>query len=115
MSPGRLFIVVPKRDLKIYDTTWGGTRDGDLTDVDYHKHNWFETAREKGYDGIRITDFAQSEDQGNFGHLSIGLFRNTLKDVNIEEVTASHQLIGNAYEKKDWHSPEYKNFKQQNP
>lgn len=115
MAPGRLFIVVPKRDLKIYDTTWGGKRDGDLTDLDYHKHDWFEKAKAAGYDGIRITDFAQSEDEGNLGHLSIGLFRPTLKDVTITEIPATHQLIGNEYRGKDWHSPEYKNFKKQNP
>lgn len=79
-AQGRLLILTPQRDLKIIDTTHGGTREGDLTDVDYHRHDWFEQAQERGYDGIKINDFAQSEDQGNFGHTSYGLFKDTLKD-----------------------------------
>jgi len=111
-AQGRLLIVVPKRDLKIYDTTMGGAREGDLTDLDYHKHNWFQLAMDNGYDGIQINDFAQSDDQGNFGHRSIGLFKHALKDVEIHEIPAQHRDIGNVYrEKNDWHSPEYHNFK----
>jgi hypothetical protein len=99
--------VTPKRDLKIYDATMGGKREPDLMDVDYHRHDWFQRAMSQGYDGIRITDYAQSIDQGNFGHLSIGLFQNTLKDVDIEEIDAQHHPLEKAYQAHDYRSPEY--------
>ena len=109
-AEGRLFIVKPKRDLKIYDTTEGGSREADLTDLDYHKHTWFQQAKEKGYDGIKITDFAQSADQGNVEHTSIGLFQETLKDVAIDEIPAVHHELGQFYG-TDWKTPEYKKYK----
>jgi hypothetical protein len=109
-AQGRLFIVRPKRDLKIYDTTEGGKREADLTDLDYHKHTWFQQAKEHGYDGIKITDFAQSADQGNIEHTSIGLFQETLKDVQIDEVPAVHHELEQFYG-TDWKSPEYKKYK----
>lgn len=108
---GRLMIIKPKRDLKIYDYTLGGKREADLTDLDYHKINLFRSIEEKGYDGIRITDYCQSVDEGNFGHLSIGLFRNTLKDVEIDEIPAVHQELGQFYMSRDWETPEYKEYK----
>jgi hypothetical protein len=108
-AQGRLLIVTPKKDLKIYDTTKG--REGDLTDVDYHKHDWFKAAEAQGYDGIQIHDFAQSNDQGNFGHKSIGLFQSTLRDVSIEEIDAIHHDLDQFYQKKDYRTPEYHAFK----
>jgi len=81
-TEGKLITIIPKRDLKLYDYAQG--RDPDLTDVDYHKHHIFDMAKEKGYDGIVITDFAQSEKHGNLGHISYGLFKDTLKDVDIK-------------------------------
>lgn len=112
-SPGRLFVLKPKRDLKIYDTTSRGKREGDLTDVDYHKHSWFRKAEESGYDGIKITDFAQSIDQGNIGHHSIGLFRNTIKDLSIEEMPAIHRELEPYFQQKTnfWSTPEYDKYK----
>jgi len=110
-APGRLFIVIPKRDLKIYDATLAGQREADLTDIDYHKHSWFETARKQGYDGIRITDYAQSDDQGNVGHLSIGLFDTTLKDLTIHEMPAKHQPLEQFFKSGSWHTPEYSQYK----
>jgi hypothetical protein len=110
-SPGRLFIVKPKRDLKIYDTTEGGKREADLTDEDYHKHSWFRIAEEKGYDGIRIADHCQSgEDRENIGHLSIGIFRNIIKDLEIISVPAIHHELGQFFG-TDWETPEYKAYK----
>jgi hypothetical protein len=108
---GRLMIIKPKRDLRIYDYTLGGKRHADLGDLDYHKIDLFRNIEEKGYDGIRITDYCQSEDQGNFGHLSIGLFRNTLKDLEIDEIPAVHQDLEQFYRNKDWETPEYKEYK----
>jgi hypothetical protein len=110
-AKGRLLIVIPQRDLKILDTTDRGNREGDLTDLDYHKHNWFQSAEQHGYDGIKINDFAQSSDQGNLGHTSIGLFKNTLKDVKIEEIDATHNDLEPHFQSSNWQSPEYKKYK----
>lgn len=107
---GRLMIIKPKRDLKIYDYTLGGKRHADLTDLDYHKISLFRKIEEEGYDGIRITDFCQSENLGNLAHLSIGLFKNTVKDLEIEEIQAKHHEL-EFYKDNDWESPEYKEYK----
>ena len=87
---GRLLTIIPKRDLKILDMTLGSSIEGDLMDLDYHKIDVFKKAEELGYDGIKINDFAQIEGVGNYGHHSIGLFKNTLKDVNVSEQPAEH-------------------------
>lgn len=108
---GRLLILTPKRDLRILDTTNRGRREGDLTDLDYHKHDWFEKAEAQGYDGIKINDFAQSNDQGNFGHVSYGLFKSTLKDLDVKETPAIHQDLDKFYRAGDWETPEYKKYK----
>lgn len=110
-TPGKLLIIKPKRDLKIYDATLGGTIEADLTDEDYHKIHWFREAEERGYDGIKIADHCQSVDSGNFGHNSIGLFKNTLKDLEIDEIPAVHHELEPHYRRRDWESPEYKKYK----
>ena len=107
-TKGRLLIVKPNRDLKMYDTTNGGKREADLTDLDYHKHNWFEMAEKNGYDGIVITDFAQSNDYGNINHISYGLFENTLKNVSVTEIDAQHNDLDKHFKNNDWNSPEYR-------
>lgn len=95
MSPGaktqgRLFTLTVQEPLKIYDTTAGGQREGDLMEPDYHRHDWFEAARKAGYDGIKITDFAQTDYWGNYGHDSIGLFQDALSKLSWEESEAMH-------------------------
>lgn len=87
---GRLFTVKPKRDMKIYDITFGGKRESDLMDLDYHDLETFKWAEESGYDGIKITDFAQTERYGNVMHTSIGFFKDAIKDLEIEEEDAVH-------------------------
>ncbi len=87
---GRLLTIVPKRDLKIYDLTNGGKLEGDLMEPDYHKTDLFRLAEKNGFDGVKINDFAQIEGVGNYGHTSIGLFKNTLKDVEIQEEHGYH-------------------------
>ena len=77
-SQGRLFIIHPKEDLRILDMTMGGKIESDLMNPDYHRHDWFQKAKEEGYDGIRINDFAQFDSEGNVGHRSIGFFTETL-------------------------------------
>lgn len=87
---GRLFTLIPKRELKIYDLTMGETIEPDLMDKQYHEIGTFRKAEESGYDGIKIADFAQSEHMGNVQHYSIGIFRDIIKELDIEEIEATH-------------------------
>lgn len=103
---GRLFILIPNQDLKIFDMTHGGSIEGDLTDLDYHKLDTFDELMKRGYDGVKINDFAQSNDQGNFGHTSIGLFKQALGKLDKEVVQdVVHHDLDPLY--GHWQSPEY--------
>ena len=109
---GTLYIIKPKRDLKIFD--YASNREGDLNNPDYHKINLFRTVEENGYDGIQILDFAQVESEGNFGHKSIGLFKDTIKDLNVEIVKdvehPNADDFNEMWKNRDWRSKEYKKF-----
>lgn len=110
---GRLFILVPTVDLKIYDMTQGGSVEGDLTDVDYHKLDIFEKAKRSGYDGVKINDYAQSKDLGNFGHHSIGIFPDSIKKLSKEVVNdVVHPELDKHYRDRDYRSAEYKKHRQ---
>lgn len=85
---GRLFILKSQQPLRIYDYAAG--REGDLMEVDYHKHDLFEAVKKAGYDGIKIHDFAQVEDWGNVGHESIGIFPNSVQKLKWESIPAQH-------------------------
>lgn len=102
---GKLIIITLKKDFKFYDNTMGGSIGGDLTDLEYHKVGMFREVEKRGYDGIIINDFAQSEDMGNYGHKSYGIFSNSLSDVSIEYIDAQHRLIS---DNPDGLTPEYK-------
>lgn len=108
---GRLFILKPKRDLKLYDMTHGGS-EGDLNDRDYYKHDLFRQMEAEGYDGVKINDHAQTEELGNFGHFSYGLFKSTLGDLDREVLPGvQHPMNLDAMyraDKADWHSQEYR-------
>lgn len=80
---GRLLLINPKRDMKIFDIS---TAESDLTDIQYHKLELFRKLEERGYDGVKIDDFAQSDTQGNYGHRSIGFFSNSIPDLDITEI-----------------------------
>jgi hypothetical protein len=80
-QPGTLLAFTPGRSLVIYDMTEGGSREGDLTDLDYHKVGTFRRLEAMGYDGVKINDFAQSRSHGNVGHTSIGIFRGAIPDL----------------------------------
>ena len=88
---GRLFTLTLNRNFRIWDKTAGGSIEGDLMDVDYHKISLFRAIEEKGYDGIKINDFCQSHDMGNLGHRAIGLFGGSLKDITIKSSKAHHE------------------------
>jgi hypothetical protein len=106
---GRLFILTPKEEITLYD--FAGDREGDLMNLEYHRHDVFEMARKNGYDGIRINDFAQVESEGNFGHISYGLFKDTLKKFNIKVLGGVEHPTGDEinrmYRSGDWTTKEY--------
>jgi hypothetical protein len=81
---GRLYVVDGVRDLRFLDMAEG--REGDLTDLDYHKHAWFRRARDEGYDGIVINDFCQSKTHGNVGHRSWGVLPRALGKLRFAEI-----------------------------
>jgi hypothetical protein len=109
---GRLFIVIPKEDLKIFDATMGGEVEGDLNSLEYNNFGLIRGAEKAGYDGIKINDFAQIESEGNFGHHSIGLFKNALKKVEVKSIPATHpEDFGEKhYKTNDYDSLEYKQW-----
>jgi hypothetical protein len=106
---GRLFIVKVKQPLKIYDITEG--REGDLMSPDYHRYRMFARAEEKGYDGVKIHDFAQIHNWGNIGHVSIGVFKNALDKLTWTTVSAKHVDWDKARWKKLM-TPEYEEYLQ---
>jgi hypothetical protein len=87
---GRLFILEVKEPLKIFDMTLGGEVESDIGNVQYHSTDIFEKAKNKGFDGVKINDFAQSKIWGNLGHLSIGLFESVTSKLNIKFIPASN-------------------------
>lgn len=108
---GRLFILTAKKDLRVYDNTRGGETEGDLTDVEYHSLGMFRAIEKKGYDGVKINDFAQSVDMGNFGHESIGFFKNSIKNFKIETIEARHRELYSNFKSGDYESPELKKYR----
>ena len=107
---GRLFIMNPTIDLKIYDIS---KSEGDLQNLQYHKIDLFRDIENRGFHGVKINDFAQIEDMGNFGHESYGLFSSTIKYLNIESIIAEHprDFYNNHYKNNNYESREYKKFK----
>jgi hypothetical protein len=112
-TKGTLYVIKPKRNLKIYNYAYGRS-EGDLTNVDYNKINIFQTVEENGYDGIQIFDFAQVESEGNFGHKSIGLFKDTIKDLDVKIIKnvehPNEEDFNEMWKNHDWRSKEYKNL-----
>lgn len=85
---GRLFIITVKQPLKIFDMAEG--KEGDLTDVDYHKLDTFRKIENMGYDGVKINDFAQVHRLGNVGHHSVGIFKDSLHKLDWKTMEATH-------------------------
>lgn len=75
---GRLYIAKIREPLILWSKATG---ESDLMDLQYHDIKTFNDAKKKGLDGVLIDDFAQSEEYGNFGHLSVGLFDTDKLDV----------------------------------
>lgn len=81
---GKVLEITCTRDFKFYNIGHG--KEGDLMDLEYKQIGLFRKAEEKGYDGIVINDFAQSEKYGNYGHKSFGFFNRALKDLSIKQI-----------------------------
>ena len=96
-AKGKLYIGTTSKDLKIYDMSTG---ESDLTDVQYHDLETFDWAKQQGYDGVKIDDFAQFDKFGNVGHPSIGLFNTSLKTLSFKIIDACHpdEYKGNSKE-----------------
>jgi len=89
-AEGRLYIARPIRPLKLWSFARG---ESDLQNLQYHNIEGFQRAKEKGYDGVLIDDFAQSEEWGNYMHLSVGLFPATIDDLDVTVVPATYEEI----------------------
>ena len=99
---GKLFIVKLKRKMKFYDMAMD--TEPDLTERQYHELGTFEWVMNKGFDGVKINDFAQTEKYGNMGHTSYGFFKNSMKDLDITSIND----ITHPAEMTEPHSQEYK-------
>jgi hypothetical protein len=110
---GRLLILTAREDIRFFD--YAGEREADLTDVDYHNIPMFRAAEKGGFDGIRITDFAQVESEGNLGHISFGIFNSSIYKFDIEVLEnvehPTEEEIQRMYKTRNWHSREYLNKK----
>jgi hypothetical protein len=108
-AKGRLFILTAKEDIRFFD--YAGDREADLTNVDYHNIPMFRSAEKNGYDGIRITDFAQMESEGNLGHVSFGIFNGSIHKFDVEVLYdvehPTEQEVERMYKTRNWHSREY--------
>lgn len=106
-ATGRLFILRPIAPLCLLDLT---DAEGDLMDPAYRWFKVFKQVSKKGYDGVRINDFLQSEHFGNFGHVSVGLFDAGLDKMEYTSITAQRfdspeikqWLDGTTPEFEDW-------------
>lgn len=109
---GRLFILSPKRDLKLFDMTAGEELEHDLTDKQYLELSKFERIKRAGYDGVKINDFAQSEEYGNLQHISFGIFPHAIKELDKRVIGgAKHPDYLETIMKsgdRDWRSKEHK-------
>ncbi len=107
---GRLFIFDAQEPIKIYDYTYGGERESDLMNVDYHNIRLFRKVEAAGYDGIKINDFAQSKYWGNMSHTSIGLFQQALPKFIWTAIPATNFDWTDETRYETEMTPEYKEF-----
>lgn len=87
---GRMITATASEPLMIADLAAARGYESDLTNLEYHQLDRFKKLREAGFDGVRINDFAQSEEWGNLQHLSIGLFPRGLRKVALQEEPAKY-------------------------
>ena len=108
-ATGRLFVLKARQPLRIFN--YAGNEEGDLMSPDYHRIDIFRAAEAKGYDGIRINDFAQVHDWGNIGHSSIGIFRKSIPKLEWETIPAKHPNYDESRKTKS--TPEWDEYMRQ--
>jgi len=106
--PGTLYVFTGAEKLNLYDYSTG---ESDLMNVQYHDLEMFKSLEEKGYDGVIIDDFAQSERYGNVGHRSVGLFSEGIKKLGVEPLPAVNYDWGKLDEKHPLSAIETPEFK----
>ena len=85
-KPGTLFVFTGKTKLNFYDM-----RDEGGDDLgQYNETDRFKQLQDEGYDGVIINDILQSEQYGNVGHTSYGLFGSAISKLNKGSVTATN-------------------------
>lgn len=99
---GTLVVARTKRDMTLWNKATG---EGDLLNVQYNDIRGFKDAQKAGLDGVLIDDFAQSEEWGNFGHLSVGLFKHAIPFLEIKKVTASYREWDRKKTTPEWGGP----------
>lgn len=87
-APGTLYVGKTTRDMTLWKK---GRGEGDLMNLQYNDFKGFSEAEDARLDGVLIDDFAQTENWGNFGHPSVGLFRHAVKDVRFDSVPARYR------------------------
>lgn len=103
IQEGTLCVATTLRDMRLWKKALG---EGDLTEVQYHDIPGFERALAAGLDGVLIDDFAQSEEWGNLGHLSVGLFEPALTDLSYVCVPATYEEYDGRATTQAWpHEP----------
>jgi len=85
---GYLYVSTTLRDMTLWNKSTG---EGDLLDLQYNDLRGFREAENIGLDGVVIDDFAQSEQWGNLGHTSVGLFRHAIKSLRTKRVPAQYR------------------------
>jgi hypothetical protein len=82
-ASGFLWVAKPKRPLRVGHNLGGGG---------YGANDFalFGAALERGLDGVQIYDEAQSVEQGNIGHYSVGIFKHVLRELRFKGVPARY-------------------------
>lgn len=85
---GRLFVVDCLAELRLADLA--DERGFDRMELDYQKLDAFRRVEARGFDGIVIDEFRQSETLGDIAHRSIGLFARALGKIRYAAIPAKH-------------------------
>lgn len=79
---GRLLTIELLADAKVYDMRGVG----DLMEPAYNMLGTFRQLESRGFDGVLIDDYAQTEYYGNYGHESIGFFKGAVSKLVVKQV-----------------------------
>lgn len=99
---GKLVVARTTRDLRLWRKASG---ESSLLDLQYNDIRGFRDAEANGLDGVLVDDFAQSHEWGNYGHLSVGLFRKTMRSLQIRSVPAHYREPVDGQKTPEWSGP----------